>query len=250
MKFTKIGRGRIYAGDATRVFPEIADERCVVITDPPYNIGIKYDNYNDKLKNEEYRKLFSIFKGYRAAIIQYPEETMKYIVPELGIPNEVLSWCYNSNISKQFRLISIFGLEPNFNNSKMPYKNPTDKRIKKLMANGSKGTGMYDWFSDIQLVKNVSKEKIMKEENGKKVPVHPCQIPVKLMQRLIAICTTKEDIIVDPFAGVGATAIAAESMNREWISIELSKKYCKLTTDRVKNWEKYVDFKFMETLTY
>ena len=250
MKYKIAGKGKVYQGDATEIFPQIADKKSVVITDPPYNIGIKYENYKDKLKDEEYQKLFSIFKDHRAAIIQYPEETMKYIVPELGIPKEILAWCYNSNISKQFRLISIYGMEPDFNKSKMPYKNPTDKRIKKLKANGSKGTRMYDWFSDIQLVKNVSKEKIMKEENGKQVPVHPCQIPIKLMQRLIAIFTSEDDIIVDPFMGVGATIIAAESMNREWIGIELSKKYCKLATTRVKNWKDHVDLKFMETLNY
>ncbi|MHA1223294.1 MAG: DNA-methyltransferase [Candidatus Heimdallarchaeaceae archaeon] len=250
MEFKKIGKGTIYFGDARDIYPQVANEKTVIITDPPYNIGIIYDNYDDNKEEEEYQNLFSIFFGHRAAIIHYPKETIKYIVPELGIPNRILAWCYNSNISRQYRLISIFNLKPNFNNSKIPYKNPNDKRIKKLIEGGSKGTRCYDWFSDIQLVKNVSKEKIMKEENGKKVPVHPCQIPIKLMQRLIALCTTKEDIVVDPFMGVGATAIAAESMNREWIGIELSQKYCNLAVERVKNWEYYVDFDFLETLVY
>lgn len=250
MNYKKVGRGKIYQGDATEIFPEISDERFVVITDPPYNIGIKYDNYNDKLSDTEYRNLFTVFKNHRAAIIQYPEETIEHIVPVLGVPKKILAWCFNSNISRQYRLISIYNMEPNLNNSKVPYKNPNDKRIKKLTVEGSKGTRCYDWFSDIQLVKNVSKEKIMKEKEGKMVPVHPCQIPIKLMQRLIAFCSSKDDIIVDPFMGVGATAIAAESMKREWVGIELSPKYCKLTTQRVKNWKKYVEKDFMETLTY
>ncbi len=250
MKYSKVGKGKIYLGDTKDIFPKIAEDRFVIITDPPYNIGIKYDNYNDNLPSDKYKSLFSIFHNYRAAIIQYPEETMEFIVPELGIPNKVLTWCYNSNISRQFRLISIYNMIPNLNNSKIPYKNPTDKRIKKLIASGSQGTRCYDWFSDIQLVKNVSKEKIMVEKNSKIVPVHPCQIPIKLIQRLIAICTTKEDIIIDPFMGVGATAIAAESMGREWIGIELSPMYCKLTTERVKEWRTYVDLKFMDTLVF
>ncbi|MHA1221958.1 MAG: DNA-methyltransferase [Candidatus Heimdallarchaeaceae archaeon] len=250
MKYSKVKNGRIYIGDARKIYPQIAKEDQVVITDPPYNIGINYHDYNDNMEEDDYQNLFSIFFGHRAAIIHYPEETIKYIVPELGIPNRILAWCYNSNISRQYRVISIFNLEPNFNNSKIPYKNPKDKRIKKLIEGGSKGTRCYDWFSDIQLVKNVSKEKVMKERNGKKIPAHPCQIPVKLIQRLIALCTTKDDIVVDPFMGVGATAIAAESMNRKWIGIELSQKYCELASERVKNWEHYVDFKFLETLVY
>ncbi len=250
MKYTKVKRGKIYIGDAREVYPQIAEENHVIVTDPPYNIGIKYENYNDKLSESDYRSLFSPFVNRKAVIIQYPEDTIRYIIPELDIPNRILAWCYNSNISRQYRLISIFNTEPSFNNSKIPYKNPKDKRIRKLIEEGSKGTRCYDWFSDIQIVKNVSKEKIMKIENGKKVPVHPCQIPVKLMQRLIALCSNKNEVIVDPFLGVGATAIAAESMGREWIGIEFSKKYCDLSLERVKNWEEYVDFDFLETLIY
>ena len=49
---------------------------------------------------------------------------------------------------------------PDFKKVKQPYKNLHDKRIKKLIENGSEGARLYDWFDDIELVKNVSKEKI------------------------------------------------------------------------------------------
>ena len=39
-----------------------------------------------------------------------------------------------------------------------PYKNPTDKRVKKLIESGRKGTHLYNWW-EINLVKNVSKDK-------------------------------------------------------------------------------------------
>ena len=98
---------------------------------------------------------------------------MSLIYPALGKPDEVLAWCYNSNISRAFRLINIYNAKPDYNMIRQPYKNPDDKRVKNLIKHGSTGTGMYDWFADIQLEKNVSKGK-----NS-----HPCEIPVALTER-------------------------------------------------------------------
>ena len=39
---------------------------------------------------------------------------------------------------------------------------------------------------------------------------HPCQMPLPLMERLILMTTDEGDIILDPFMGVGSTAIAAK----------------------------------------
>ena len=194
-----------------------------VITDPPYNIGFNYNSYNDNLSEDDYIELLSAFQNMPLAIIQYPEETMKYIVPALGSPDEVLVWCYNSNIPRQSRLISIYGMDVDFNAVKQPYKNPTDKRVKKLIENGSHGSRMYDWFSDIQLVKNVSKEKN-----------HPCPVPVKLMERIILMTTKEGDTVLDPFMGSGTTGVACKNTNRKFIGIEMDKEYCKIAKARIK----------------
>ncbi len=165
----------------------------LIATDPPYNINFKYNSYKDSMTDEEYIEMLNYFEEYPTAIIQYPEETMKYIVPAMGVPDEVCAWCYNSNLPRQFRLINFYNTKVDFNKVKQPYKNPKDKRIKELIAKGSKGTRLYDWFSDIQLVKNISKEK-----TG-----HPCPIPVALMERIILLTTNEGDTVCDPFIGGG-----------------------------------------------
>ena len=82
---------------------------------------------------------------------------------------------------------------------------------------------MYDWFSDIQLEKNVSKGKSS----------HPCQIPVALMERLILLLTNESSIVIDPFMGVGSTGQACRNLNRRFVGIEISKKYYKLARSRL-----------------
>lgn len=197
----------------------------LVATDPPYNIGFKYNSYEDKMTDEEYIEMLSTFQNMPVAIIQYPEETMQYVVPALGIPNEVCAWCYNSNLPRQFRLINFYDVDVDFNKVKQPYKNPNDKRVKKLIENGSEGTRMYDWFNDIQIVKNVSKEKTE----------HPCPVPVKLMERIILLTTNEGDTVLDPFMGSGTTAIACINTNRNYIGFEIDEKYYNIAKQRIED---------------
>lgn len=203
----------------------------MVVTDPPYNIGFNYNEYKDKLADEEYISLLGALKGFPTAMIHYPEETMRYIVPALGVPDEVCAWCYNSNLPKQFRLVNFFGCEVDFNKVKQPYKNPNDKRVRARIEAGSKGTRLYDWFSDIQLVKNVSKEKT----------IHPCPIPVALMERIILLTTEEGDTVMDPFMGCGSTAIACMNTGRNFIGFEIDEMYYTECNNRISTYSNMIE---------
>ena len=200
------------------------EEDFTVITDPPYNINYEYNEYNDNLTDEEYIELISNFKGLKLAIIHYPEETMKYFVPALGVPNEVNVWAYNSNLpSRHSRLVNYYNLQPDYRKVLQPYKNPNDKRIKERIAKGITGARSYDWFSDIQLVKNVSKSEYP----------HPCPVPVELMERIIKLTTNEGDLVVDPFAGSGSTGVACVNTNRRFIGFEIDTLYADMANERI-----------------
>lgn len=195
-----------------------------VITDPPYNISYKYNEYGDNLDDSAYIDMIKELGRYPLAIIHYPEETMKYFVPALGVPDEVNVWAYNSNLpGRQSRLINYYNIKPDYNKVLQPYKNPTDKRIKAQIAKGRTGVRSYDWFSDIQLVKNVSKLDFN----------HPCPVPVKLMERIILLTTSEGDLIVDPFMGSGTTAIACMNTNRRFVGYEIDTFYSDMANERV-----------------
>lgn len=198
----------------------------IVVSDPPYNIDFKYASYDDNKSDDDYIEMLSKFKGMRAVLIQYPEETMKYLVPALGVPDEVFAWCYNSNLSRHFRLVNFYNLTPDRSKVKQPYKNPNDKRIKKLIENGSEGTPIYDWFSDIQMVKNVSKEKT----------IHPCPIPEKLIERILLTVAKKNDIIFDPFMGCGTVPYVAKCMNLQYIGTEIDETYYDEAVKRLRGY--------------
>ena len=202
----------------------LIDEDFMIVTDPPYNINFKYNEYEDNMTDEDYIDLIKVLKCYKLAIIHYPEETMKYFVPALGVPDEVNVWAYNSNLpGRQSRLINYYNTIPDYNKVLQPYKNPNDKRIKAQIEKGKKGTRSYDWFSDIQLVKNVSKTKYN----------HPCPVPVKLMERIILLTTNPGDLIIDPFCGSGTTGIAALNTGRKFIGMEIDTEYFNMASERL-----------------
>lgn len=63
--------------------------------------------------------------------------------------------------------------------------------------------------------------------------VHPAQKPVELLRRLIKVSTRKGDTILDCFAGAGSTAVAAESLGRNFIAIERDPKFAEIAQKRI-----------------
>ena len=70
-----------------------------------------------------------------------------------------------------------------------------------------------------------------KDENGKNI--HDTEKPVELMKILIENSTKKGDIVLDPFVGVGATALACIESERNYIGIELDENYYNIANERV-----------------
>lgn len=205
---------KIYNTNFQEVINKLDDDICIV-TDPPYNIGFKYHEYDDNLNPiAYYSMLHELIKNYPVVMINYPENIFNLIAYFEDIPNKTIPWVYNANFGKkQHRVVAYYNCTPDLNNVKQPYKNPNDKRIKKRIAEGHTGAKSYDWWN-INLVKNTSKEK----------GVHPCPVPLKLMDNIIK-SIPKDYVVCDPFMGGGTTGVASLQNNREFIGMECDKLY-------------------------
>ena len=64
-------------------------------------------------------------------------------------------------------------------------------------------------------------------------PKHPAQKPVKLLEHIIKIASNENDIILDPFMGVGSTGVAALKNNRRFIGCEIDKEYFNAASKRI-----------------
>ena len=63
---------------------------------------------------------------------------------------------------------------------------------------------------------------------------HPAPFPVELPRRLIELYTFRGDVVLDPFMGAGATAVAAVETDRAWVGYEISRRYARLTRARAR----------------
>ena len=69
-------------------------------------------------------------------------------------------------------------------------------------------------------------------EVGKKQ--HPTQKPTELVSIMVLNSSNMNDIVYDPFMGSGATALASQNLNRSFIGSEISKEYCNIAEQRLK----------------
>jgi site-specific DNA-methyltransferase (adenine-specific) len=200
---------------------KMREEKFVIVTDPPFNVGYHYNEYKDNMNTDEYYEMLaSVFQYGPFVVIHYPEEIYKIAFQVGEFPDKVVSWVYNSNTPKQHRDIAFFGIKPDFKQYGQPYKNPTDKRILQRIAEG-KTARLYDWW-EINQVKNTSKEKTN----------HPCQMPLEVMKRIVGILPS-DYTIVDPFMGSGTTGLACKLLNRNFIGIEMNAEYLEIAQSRI-----------------
>jgi DNA modification methylase len=72
----------------------------------------------------------------------------------------------------------------------------------------------------------------LKDEKGKKL--HSTQKPIELLKRVILTSTKEGDLILDPVAGTGTTGYVANALKRDFVMIEIDKRYVKGIEERFK----------------
>ena len=66
-----------------------------------------------------------------------------------------------------------------------------------------------------------------------KNPNHPTQKPLKVLRHIIKIASNENDLVFDPFMGVGSTGVAAIELNRRFLGIEIDETYFKAASKRL-----------------
>jgi adenine-specific DNA-methyltransferase len=91
---------------------------------------------------------------------------------------------------------------------------------------GKNPEDVWDMPTDFWSIPNVKSNHIEKTE-------HPCQFPVGLVERLVLALTKPNDMVFDPFAGVGSTGVASAIHNRRFLGSELVRAYVQTAKSRI-----------------
>ncbi|PKL59885.1 MAG: DNA methylase, partial [Methanomicrobiales archaeon HGW-Methanomicrobiales-4] len=230
----------IICGDSEEILKLLPDN-CVdlIITSPPYNFGMQYENTNDGVDWNAYiDKLFRVFaEGIR--VLAYGGRFIVNVQPLFSdyIPlHHIVSSFFMEQ--KMIWKGEILWEKNNYNckycswgswqSPSSPYLKYTWEFIEIFCKGDLKKSGKKeniditdDEFKSWVVAKwSIGPERRMKQFD------HPAMFPEDLVERCQKLFSYKGDIILDPFNGAGTTTTVAARTGRHYIGIDVSEEYC------------------------
>jgi site-specific DNA-methyltransferase (adenine-specific) len=269
-----IETGKIINGDCVDVMKTLPEGSVdLIVTSPPYNANIKYDEYDDGLSMEEYwdftinwlSEAFRVLKDDGRVAINVPIEMN---VQERGgrILFNAEFWMKMKEVGFQFfGMVDLTEDSPHrvrqtawgsWMSASSPYiYNPKECVIlayKKSKKKLNKGESQWEGnMSKITLEDGTLKDKMIYEDDDKKEFMNlvfgrweyfadtksltKATFSMDIPSKAIKILSYKNDIVLDPFMGSGTTAVSAELLGRRWLGIEYSSNYAEIARNRIKH---------------
>ena len=264
----------ILAGDCKQTLQSIrSDSVDLIVSSPPYGMQRKYGDTREKTQSLEgyledmlpvLNELYRILKSTGSLCWQvgncvqggeiFPLDIRFYgLFKQFGLSlrNRIV-WRFEAGLhaskrfSGRYETILWFSKSDDYvfclDNIRVPQKYPGKKHFKGLNhglpSSNPLGKNPSDYW-DIGLIEEDWQEQVWNIPNVKnnhvEKTIHPCQFPVELVQRLILALTTEKDTVLDPFGGVGSSAIAALTLNRKAILCEIEPSYIDITKRRIRD---------------
>lgn len=224
-----------------------------IFTSPPYNAEINYDNYHDKLSIDNYIQFLDV-SIYQCNLLL--EEGGRFVVNirdiklDTGSRYPIICALYDifSKLEYKYRGVHVWykGREESSNawGSFLQSSNPAIIDLFEyvfVFQKCGERKKPIDNMSKTEFIENVLgvwKIRPVKKIIGKdkiNTHKHPCPFPVELAKRVIKLYSNVGDCVLDPFAGVGSTAVAALQSGRSSISVDISENYCEETIKRLRS---------------
>lgn len=260
--FSKRNRVTLLQGDCLDLLRQVPEKAIqLIVTSPPYNIGKDYER---KMEIADYvsqqRQVIdecTRVLNDRGSICW---EVGNYVQNGEIIPLDILLYdLFKSNgLKLRNRIVWRFGHGLHCSNRfsgryetilwftktddyvfnldavRVPQKYPGKKHFKGTKTGqysgnpkGKNPTDTWDLESDVWDIPNVKSNHVEKTE-------HPCQFPIALVSRLVLALSNEDDIVLDPFMGVGSTAIAGMIKNRKVVGAEVFKRYFDIAIERIR----------------
>lgn len=219
----------------------------LIVTSPPYNVDIKYGNYDDKIPYDEYlvftrkwlAKCYGFVKDDGRLCLNIPLDKFKgghqSVYADITTIAKQVGWKYHSTIIWNEQNISRRTAWGSWLSASAPFViAPVEvivvlykKTWKKTSGSRKSDIDREDFMAWTNGVWNFS------GESRNKIG-HPAPFPVELPRRCIKLFSFVGDTVLDPFLGSGTTLIACVETNREGIGVEINREYCELAKKRLE----------------
>ncbi len=227
---------------------ELFDKEFIdlIVTSPPYNVGIEYNSSDDELSYEQYlefseqwmRNCYQWSNTQARFCLNIPLDKNKGghrpVGADLTKVAQKVGWKYKTTIIWNEGNISKRTAWGSWKSASSPvviapvelivvlYKDEWKK------TNGSKvsdvtGDEFKDWTQGVWTFNGESKKRIG----------HPAPFPKELPYRCITLFSYQDDLVFDPFVGSGTTLLVAQNIGRRAIGVEIDSEYCELAKNRI-----------------
>jgi adenine-specific DNA-methyltransferase len=253
-------------GDTLEFLKTLPDNYAkLIITSPPYNIGKSYEvktTIEEYLQTQEevIKELIRVLHENGSICWQvgnyvekgeiFPLDIFYYQIFKkynLKLRNRIV-WHFGHGLhaSKRFsgRYETIlwftksdeytFNLDPVRVPAKYPGKRHYKGAKKGQLSGNPKGKNPSDvwefvaqeWDKELWEIPNV-------KSNHPEKTIHPAQYPIELVERCVLALTDENDVVLDPYAGVGSSLIAALKRNRKAVGVDKEKEYVEIGKQRI-----------------
>lgn len=213
--------GTLYFGDAVEFMRSMPAE-CVdcIVTDPPYRVisgGMRLENAQN---------------GYARSTVKGIENGRVFshndCAPETWIPEAYRllrpgshAYIMTNNLNLE-RILSV-SRETGFHFSNLLIWKKNNVNANRYYMKNTELT-LFFQKKPARTINNPGSAQVFECDNPRN-KVHPTEKPAELMTHYIENSTQPWQVVLDPFAGSGATAVAASRLSRQWVSFEKDPMY-------------------------
>jgi site-specific DNA-methyltransferase (adenine-specific) len=220
----------------------------LIVTSPPYDVDIKYENYDDSIPYDQYldftrkwlKRCYDFAKDDGRLCLNIPLDKNKggqhSVYADITTIAKEVGWKYQSSIIWNEQNISRRTAWGSWLSASAPFViAPVEVIVvmyKTMWGKTHKGKSditrkeFIEWTNGVWNFSGESRSRVG----------HPAPFPVELPKRCIKLFTFVGDTVLDPFLGSGTTLIACLETERIGIGVEINKNYCDLAIKRLKEY--------------
>ena len=243
-------QNKMICGDSLKVLEKIPDNSVdMVLTSPPYNFGLDYSGGDDaRLWEKYFEKLFEILDEC-VRVLKYGGRLLINVQPLFSdyIPTHHK---ISEHIAQQPGMLwkgEILWEKNNYNckyTAWGSWKSPSSPYLKytwEFIEVFCKGTLKKEGdkadadISGDDFKKWVYAKWSIAPEKGMKQYGHPAMFPEELAKRALQLFSFKNDLVLDPFMGVGTACCVARRLGRRYLGIDISEQYVRRAEGRMQS---------------